>query len=203
MTSAGVVLLRVVARRNPRIIGRMSDASVEPAPDPIAEPQAYRDYLLAALGDDDPASVQAGTPAAMREIVRGAGSHLRTRPAPGTWSALEVLGHMLDAEIVSSARYRFIVAHDEPTLIGYDQDLWVQGLNHNDDDPSALIDQFEAIRLANVAMWRRASPSERGRVGIHEERGSESYDLMFRLIGGHDRIHLTQAHEALQASVRR
>jgi hypothetical protein len=181
----------------------MNDESVEPAPDPIAEPQAYRDYLLAALGDDDPASVQAGTPAAMREIVRGAGSHLRTRPAPGTWSALEVLGHMLDAEIVSSARYRFIVAHDEPTLIGYDQDLWVQGLNHNDDDPSALIDQFEAIRLANVAMWRRASPNERGRVGIHEERGSESYDLMFRLIGGHDRIHLAQAREALQASVRR
>jgi DinB superfamily len=181
----------------------MSDAPPEPAPDPIGEPQAYQEYLLAALGDDDPATVQAGTPAAMREIVRGAGKHLRTRPAPGGWSALEVFGHMVDAEVVVSARYRFIVAHDEPPLIGYDQDRWVQGLNHNDDDPSALLDQFEAMRLANVSMWRRASPNERSRVGIHEERGPESYDLSFRLIAGHDRVHLTQAGESLQSSVTR
>jgi hypothetical protein len=110
---------------------------------------------------------------------------------------------MVDAEVVVSARYRFIVAHDEPPLIGYDQDRWVQGLNHNDDDPSALLDQFEAMRLANVSMWRRASPNERSRVGIHEERGPESYDLTFRLIGGHDRIHLAQARESLQSSVTR
>jgi len=180
----------------------MSDAR-GPAPDPISEPQAYQEYLLAALGDDDPATVQAGTPAAMRELVRGAGNHLRTRPSPGVWSALEVFGHMVDAEVVVSARYRFIVAHDEPALIGYDQDRWVQGLNHNDDDPSALLDQFEAMRLANVSMWRRASPNERSRVGIHEERGPESYDLTFRLIGGHDRIHLAQARESLQSSVTR
>jgi hypothetical protein len=180
----------------------MNDAR-GPAPDPISEPQAYQEYLLGALGDDDPATVQAGTPAAMREIVRGAGNHLRTRPAPGVWSALEVFGHMVDAEVVVSARYRFIVAHDEPPLIGYDQDRWVQGLNHNDDDPSALLDQFEAMRLANVSMWRRASPSDRSRVGIHEERGPESYDLTFRLIGGHDRIHLAQARESLQSSVTR
>jgi hypothetical protein len=40
-------------------------------------------------------------------------------------------------------------------------------------------------------------------VGIHEERGPESYDLTFRLIAGHDRIHLAQARESLQSSVTR
>ena len=69
----------------------MSEQSGAPAspPDPIAEPQAYQEFLLAALGDDDPATVQAGTPAAMRQLVSEAGLHLRTRPAPGEWSALE------------------------------------------------------------------------------------------------------------------
>ena len=180
----------------------MSEQSGAPAspPDPIAEPQAYQEFLLAALGDDDPATVQAGTPAAMRQLVSEAGLHLRTRPAPGEWSALEALGHIADAEVVYSARYRFIVAHDEPPLIGYDQDRWVQGLHHNDDDVSALLDAFEAMRLANVAMWRRATPSDRGRVGIHDERGPESYDLSFRLIAGHDRVHLSQARDALQSA---
>jgi hypothetical protein len=178
----------------------MSDVPAAPSPDPIADPTAYQEFLLAALGSDDPATVQAGTPAALRQLVAEAGLHLRTRPAPGEWSALEVLGHILDAEVVSSARYRFIVAHDEPALIGYDQDLWVRGLHHNDDDPSALLDQFEAMRLANVSMWRRSSPADRERVGIHEERGPESYDLTFRLIAGHDRVHLGQARTALQAA---
>jgi hypothetical protein len=175
----------------------------EPPPDPIGDPQAYQDFLLAALDDDDPAAVQAGTPAALREVAGEAGVHLRTRPAPGEWSALEVMGHILDAEIVVSSRYRFIVAHDEPPLIGYDQDRWVQGLHHNDDDVTALLDHFEAMRLANLAMWRRSNPAERGRVGLHDERGPESYDLTFRLAAGHDRVHLVQVRDALRAAMRR
>jgi hypothetical protein len=178
----------------------MSDQPASPSPDPIGAPQAYQEFLLAALGDDDPATVQAGTPAALRQVAGEAAMHIRTRPAPGEWSALEVMGHMLDAEVVVSARYRFIVAHDEPPLIGYDQDRWVRGLHHNDDGPSALVDHFEAMRLANLAMWRRANPDERSRVGLHAERGPESYDLTFRLLAGHDRVHLAQARDALRSS---
>jgi hypothetical protein len=113
------------------------------------------------------------------------------------------MGHILDAEIVVSSRYRFIVAHDEPPLIGYDQDRWVQGLHHNDDDVTALLDHFEAMRLANLAMWRRSNPAERGRVGLHDERGPESYDLTFRLAAGHDRVHLVQVRDSLRAAMRR
>lgn len=183
----------------------MSDqaASPPPSPDPIGDPKVYQDHLLAALGDDDPATVQAGTPAALRQVAGEAGVHVRTRPAPAEWSALEVMGHVLDAEIMSSARYRLIVAQDEPPLTGYDQDRWVQGLHHNDDDVAALLDHFESMRLANMAMWRRSNPTERSRVGLHEERGPESYDLSFRLIAGHDRVHLAQARDALRASMRR
>ena len=181
----------------------MSDHPAPPPPDPIGDPHGYQDFLLAMLGDDDPATVQAGTPSAMRQVAAAAGVHIRTRPAPGEWSALEVMGHVLDAEIVVSGRYRFIVAHDEPPLIGYDQDRWVQGLHHNDDDVSASLDHFEAIRLANLAMWRRSNPTERSRVGRHDERGPESYDLTFRLAAGHDRVHLAQARDALRASQRR
>jgi hypothetical protein len=36
-------------------------------------------------------------------------------------------------------------------------------------------------------------------VGIHEERGPESFDLTFRLIAGHDRNHLRQARRILDA----
>jgi hypothetical protein len=38
-------------------------------------------------------------------------------------------------------------------------------------------------------------------VGIHRERGPESYGLIVQLAAGHDRLHLDQAERAL-ASVR-
>ena len=104
---------------------------------------------------------------------------------------------MWDAEVAYTGRYRWILAHDEPPLIGYEQDLWVERLRHNDDDPEELLATFEALRAANVALWRRTPEAERDRIGMHAERGPESYDLSFRLIAGHDRLHLDQARRTL------
>jgi hypothetical protein len=169
------------------------------SPDPVTQAKAYQQSLLAALGDDDPADAQATTPDRIRRLIAAAGPDLRTKPAPREWSVLECIGHVTDAETVMSARYRWVLAHDEPELVGYDQDLWVDGLRHNADDPAELLAVFEALRTANLALWRRSSPEQRARVGLHRERGPESYELMFRLLGGHDRVHLDQADRALAA----
>jgi len=167
------------------------------APDPVRDGKAYQQSLLAALGGDDPAEAQAATSARIRALVAAAGPDLRGRPEPGEWSVLECIGHVVDAEIVTSARYRWILAEDGPDLVGYDQALWVDALRHRDDDPTALIGLFEALRAANLDLWRRSSPTERARVGLHRERGPESFDLLFRMLAGHDRVHLDQADRAL------
>ena len=172
------------------------------SPDPVREAEAYRQSLLAALGDDDPAAAQAETPAALRALVVEAGDRIRVRPEPGEWSALECIGHIVDGELVVAGRMRWIVAHDEPQIIGYDQDLWVANLRHNEDDPSGLLDLFEALRAANLDLWSRISEDQRARIGLHSERGPESLDLTFRLAGGHDRVHLAQARRALEAARR-
>lgn len=167
--------------------------------DPVAEPDAYRRSLLALLGDDDPAVVQASTPAAIRALVADAGDWLRIAPAAGEWSVLECIGHIVDGEVVTAGRYRWIVAEDTPDLPGYDQALWVPGLHHVEADPEILIAQFEAMRAANLDLWARLPVKDRARVGIHRERGAESYELLFRLLAGHDRNHLQQARLALAA----
>jgi hypothetical protein len=113
------------------------------SPDPVAEAAAYQRHLLDALGDDDPAAAQAETSAVIRDLLAEAGDDLRTIPSPGEWSVLECAAHVVDAELVVSGRYRWILAHDEPELLGYDQDLWVTRLHHRDDDPATLIALFE------------------------------------------------------------
>lgn len=168
-------------------------------PDPIAQATAYQQSLLAALGGDDPAEAQASTPTALRQLVADAGPDLRTPPEAGEWSALGCIGHMTDAEIVASGRYRWIVAHEQPALIGYDQDLWADRLHRDDRDATGLLALFEPLREANLEMWARSTAEDRARIGVHQERGPESYELTFRLIAGHDRFHLDQARRALAA----
>jgi hypothetical protein len=167
------------------------------SPDPVAQAETYRRYLLAALGEDDPGKAQAATPALVRQLISDAGDDLRTAPSPGEWSVIELVGHMVDSELVSAARYRWILAQDEPDLVGYDQDLWTSALRHRDGDAERLLVLFEALRAANLELWKRSTPDERARVGIHRERGRESFDLLFRLLAGHDRVHLAQARATL------
>jgi DinB superfamily len=166
--------------------------------DPVFQASEYQQMLLGHLGHDDPAEVQRGTVAAWRSLVSDAGTDLRTRPADGEWSVVELLGHAADAELVCSGRYRWIATHDEPPILGYDQDLWVSGLHHQGADPDELLDLFDALRQANLALWARSTPEIRARIGIHQERGPESFDLTFRLLAGHDRFHLDQARRTLE-----
>ena len=167
------------------------------SPDPVTQAAAYQQHLLGLLRQDDPAEVQTSTRAALLEILEDTGSDLRTTPAPGEWSVLELLGHLVDAEIVLSGRYRWVLSHDRPPLLGYDQDRWVERLRHNDDPPDALLEVFSTLRTANLRLWNRSSADDRQRVAMHAERGPESYELMFRMLAGHDRFHLDQMRRTL------
>ena len=174
---------------------------VHGSPDPVDDPQAYQQFLLGLLDEDDPAVVQANTPGAWHTVIDLTAEHLHDVPAEGEWSVFGCLAHAVDAEIVMSGRYRWILAHDEPPLLGYDQDLWVQHLHADTAAESAadLLAAFTSLRGPNVKLWRRSTESQRGRVGVHDERGPESYDLAFRMLAGHDRFHLTQARDTLTA----
>jgi len=171
------------------------------SPDPVSEPKAYQDYLIGLVGDDDPAAVQATTPQRVRRLLADAGDDAGIRPSDGEWCVLECLAHIVDAEIVAAARYRWILAQDEPELIGYDQDLWVDRLHQPIENAATLLELFEPLRAADLVLWKRTAVELRERLGIHRERGPESFGLLFTMIAGHDRFHVAQAERAL-ASLR-
>lgn len=166
-------------------------------PDPTAEGKAYRDFMFGLVAGRDPAAIQEQTAAALRALIGEAGDRLRVRP-DGEWSALEVVGHIVDAEIVSAFRYRQILSHDEPEIAPYDQDRWVAALAHGEQDPEAVLRLFEPLREANLALWRRSTAGRRARAGLHAERGRETFEDCFVLIAGHDLFHLDQARATLE-----
>ena len=168
--------------------------------DPVAQPNEYQQLILGCLGDRDPAEVQAATPAALRALVADAGPLARERPEPKEWSVFECVAHICDAELVIAGRYRWILAHDRPEILPYDQDLWIDRFHagrtvETIDDLMAV---FEPLRAADIALWRGTTAEDRARYGLHRERGPESYELTFRLTAGHDLFHLDQARRALE-----
>jgi hypothetical protein len=168
-----------------------------PSPDPVQKPNEYQALLLSVLGDRDPGEVYEQLDQLTAAQVSEAGDQLRTRPEEGEWSVLELLGHLTDAELMIGSRCRSILAQHEPPLPGYDQDAWVASQRHNEADPEDLLTLLATLRSANLRLWRGASEAERARLGIHAERGPESFDLTFRLGAGHGLLHLGQMRRTL------
>ena len=157
--------------------------------------------LLHLLGDHDPVTILRQTPGALQRFLDTVPAEIASRPeAPGKWSIREVVQHLADSELVSGFRLRMVMAHDRPALTGYDQDLWASRLRYRDVDIRAAVDQFAALRRANVRMWERLAPTDLARVGVHGERGEETLEHMRRLHAGHDLLHLQQL-ERIRASI--
>lgn len=159
----------------------------------VADAAAYTAAVLGALGSRDPFEVLRTTPAAVRSAVAGfPAAVLSTPEKPGKWSMVQVVQHLADAEIVGAFRYRMILAHDRPEVQGYDQDRWADRLHYADSDLDGALEQLRALRAANLRLLERCSPEERGRVGVHAERGEESVDHLLCMYAGHDLVHLRQ-----------
>jgi hypothetical protein len=158
-----------------------------------ADAAAYTAAVLDLLGVRDPLEVLRQTPTELPRAIEGLSTErLSTAEAPGKWSMRQVLQHLADSELVWGYRLRMVLAHDRPQITGYDQDLWADRLRYSEADPGRALEDFAALRQANLRLLTRASADDLNRVGVHAERGEESVAHMIRLYAGHDLLHLRQ-----------
>jgi DinB superfamily len=168
-------------------------------PDPVTEFELYRQELLTALGDDDPVAVlRAGLEEVPRLVAGASDEQLQRAPAPGEWSAWQVLSHLADSDLMAGTRVRMIVTQDRPALVGYDQEAWTARFSGLDNDVHETLERWRALRRTNIKIFGSLSRAEWERVGLHTERGEESARLTVQLMAGHDRVHLAQFRRAAE-----
>jgi hypothetical protein len=168
----------------------------EPALPPSPAPQA--DRYREALGGRDPLESLRKAPKRIKRLLKGVPEEdLERRPEPGAWSVKQVLAHLADGEVVLGSRIRFVAAMDRPPLPGYDQEAFVARLAVDCASCEELLEDFAAVRRANVRLLRRLPPESYARVGLHSERGEESIESMLVTYAGHDRIHEAQIERIL------
>jgi hypothetical protein len=171
-----------------------------PAGNAAAAAAAYVRVLLELLGDRDPLAIAAELVPWLEQRTAGVPDEVLRRPeAPGKWSAIEVIQHLADTELVIGWRTRIVLTDDRPALQGYDQDAWAGTLGYRDVPLETALDQLRGTRTANLRLWRSLTPAQRERVGMHSERGPESVDRLIRLMGGHDLVHRRQIDRVLSA----
>lgn len=164
-----------------------------PYSDAPAQARTYVAALMAALGSRDPLEVLSETPGALPPAVAGLSTEQDGTPErAGKWSVRQVVQHLADSELVASFRFRMILAHEAPELPGYDQDLWARRLRYEDSDLRTALQDFTALRQANLRLFRRATPEDFERTMHHAERGDESLGHLIRLHAAHDIVHRRQ-----------
>lgn len=76
------------------------------------------------------------------------------RYAPDKWSVKEMLGHIIDGERIFAYRALRFARADQNPLPGFEQDDYVRTAGHGRATMSALIEEFELVRKADILMLK-------------------------------------------------
>jgi len=136
-------------------------------------------------------NILAATPEAIRSALAAIGAaNSAARPAPGKWSAAEIVCHLADCELVFGFRLRQTLAEDGPTIQPFDQDRWAATYGGVAADQA--LTAFSALRGWNLRLIQSALPAAAGRTMTHPERGTMTFQDVVETMAGHDLNHLGQ-----------
>ena len=155
-----------------------------------------------ALGPAQIAELLEASAATILAELEALGPDAGWRPAPGEWSAMECLGHIVEAERRGfNGRIRTILAADRPALQGWDQVAAAAARRDHEREPAELLAEFLPLRADSIDLVRTLGPDDLARTGIHERVGELSVgDLVGEWVH-HDRNHVKQMLSVSQVRV--
>src|SRR5512138_2496628 len=143
------------------------------------------------LGDRNPIEVLEQTSRQLAKIgERLNAANMEWRPAPGKWSAREILSHLADCEIAFAFRLRQTLAEKHHVIQPFDQEKWA-GMYGSTSARSA-ISAFSALREWNLGLIGSTSEADMAKIVTHPERGMMTFRTIVETMAGHDINHLGQ-----------
>jgi hypothetical protein len=153
------------------------------------------------IGHKTPLDVISDTPGRLAQLVETIGpERLETPPAPGKWSARDIVCHLTDCEIAFGFRLRQTLAEDHHVIQPFDQDLWAK--SYSSCDAKLALAALSALRAWNVALIRSVKPADLLKPVTHPERGTMTFQTIVETMAGHDRNHIKQVDAIASQSAR-
>src|SRR3954463_7795727 len=134
-------------------------------------------------------------------LVKITAEELDAKPAPGKWSARQIVHHLADSETTAAVRFRLLLTEDRPAIKGYDQDRFADRL-HYERPHEASLELFRAARASTSELMGCLTEADWLREGTHAEVGRFGLDTWLRIYGPHAHRHAEQIRVA-RASVKK
>ena len=95
-------------------------------------------------------------------------------PELGRWTIQQVVLHLCDSDLVYSDRMKRVIAEENPTLQGYDENRWVAGLHYAEQSAEDAVALLATARRQTARILRALPESAFARAGNHTEYGKRS-----------------------------
>ena len=95
-------------------------------------------------------TILATTADAIAEYLEVLGPRKDKQPAPGKWSAAEIVCHLADCDLVFGFRLRQTLAEDSPTIQPFDQDKWAWAEQYANIPSPLALEAFTVLRKWNL-----------------------------------------------------
>jgi len=136
-------------------------------------------------------AILADTSGRIGELLEAIGpDKVATPPAPGKWSAAEIVCHLADCEVVFAFRLRQTLAEDAPTIQPFDQAKWAA--TYSGVPARQALETFAVLRDWNLLLFEAVLPAAAERIMTHPERGTMTFLNVVETMAGHDLNHLAQ-----------
>ena len=145
------------------------------------------------------------TPETLAGLLRGV-SPAQARSAVGgdeSWSVVEVLCHLRDAEEINLGRVRAMLDENNPEIAGFDQLALAREHNYREAEPLTALADFTRLRAEYIAVLAALAPPDWERPARHKEFGTITIVAQALHRTSHDAIHCAQIARQLLATDRR
>ena len=133
---------------------------------------------------------------AIRNLTR---EDLLAVPDPGAnvgrWTIQQVVIHCMDSELVSIDRLKRMIAEDNPSLIGYDENKFVASLFYDEQPAEDAVRIVDCARKTFARVLRKLPPAAFDRPGTHNERGRVTVGSYLKAAVEHLEHHVKFIHD--------
>ena len=119
-------------------------------------------------------------------------------PAPdanvGKWSIQQVVIHCMDSDLIAADRLKRMIAEDNPTLIGYDENKFATNLFMDEQSAEDAVTITSLNRKNFARVLRKLPAAAFDRAGQHSERGRITVGGYLKAVVEHLDRHVSFIH---------
>jgi len=185
----------------PRLSSATLIAARTARPEPGEHAPYHSTYFAHVPDGDIVATLRAQLDEALALLRSISAARHTSRYAPGKWSVTELFGHVVDLERAFGFRAMCFARRDPGPLPSVDEDPYVAAAAFDDRGLASLIEEFEHLRRANLALFASFDEPTLERRGTASGHVMSVRGMMY-LTAGHVAHHLNVLRERYLAGAR-